>query len=202
MATPKAHIDTFLRQMGLLVLGWNTAEAHVVQLLRRIIADSIAIDILTAHMTAEAKVSALRVCASEMPDSNIKDRLLHAGEYFNTLREWRNHYVHNSLASFAADEDGARGGTRQVKARHTYIVRNESVTASDLERVVVGCRTFNDYANRLGAFLKYQGQDTSNIRHQDGSEISLPEMPPLPLSLEDSRKPLKQQKPSPRSSRK
>ena len=151
MDSVKEKFDAFLRQMGMLVLSWNSVERYLVTLIRKIVVDTRAIDILTAHMTAEAKTQALRVCASEMPDGDVKDRFLHACKYADILRDWRNHYVHNTGQAFGAGEE-LFGFTQQIKARHRFIVRNETITTKDLERVEKDCKTFADFAYRLYVF--------------------------------------------------
>ena len=198
MDSMKEKYEAFVREMGRLVLSWNSAEQHLVSLIRRIVVDTRAIDILTAHMTAEAKTQAIRVCASEMPDGDIKDSLLHACKYADILRDWRNHYVHNTGQTFLGGEE-LLGRTRQIKARHKLIVRHETVTTKDLERVQQSCEVFTDFAWRLDVWIEWQGKDFSNV-YLHGEPLSLPDMPPLPLSLEEHRKSQQQPKPPPQSS--
>jgi hypothetical protein len=187
MATAKEKVDEFLRALGLLVVEWNAAERWLTRLLRQTVLDSDSVDILTAHMTADAKTQALLVCAKELPAGDVKDRLIHACKFLDALREWRNLYVHNTGSSFHVGDDDAVGRTRQLKARHRFILRLEPVTRKELERIAEECRTFSNYAYRLESFMYWQAEGIADVHHSDGSEITLPEMPPLPPSLEASR---------------
>lgn len=187
MSAAKEKVDAFLRALGLLVVEWNAAERWLTRLLRQTVRDSGFIDILTAHMTTDAKTQALRVCATELPRGEVRDRLIHACKFIDILREWRNLYVHSTGSSFQVGDDDAVGRTQQTKARHRLVVRQETVTRKELERIAEECRNFRNYAYRLESFMYWQAEGVANVRHPDGSEVALPEAPPLPLSLEASR---------------
>src|ERR1700734_1868203 len=92
-ATP----ETLLARLGQVVIRWNDLEDRIRSLLLILCGDhNYAHEILTANMSANALGESLDTIGREMSPDAIKGEIVYCIRLFDTLREYRNYYIHSA----------------------------------------------------------------------------------------------------------
>ena len=79
-----------------MLLAWHSAESWMHGLLTWQLGRGDKMQALTAHIGNVALTDALRTMAADFSTDVIRPHLIHAAEYLDRLREYRNYYAHSS----------------------------------------------------------------------------------------------------------
>ncbi len=192
------QIARFERALGRLIIAWNDVEFRLIWLLDMLLEqeDVRPLRIITAHMTAEAKILAIKACLSEIVETPETKLIEHACKYADCLRVWRNFYGHSVMGVYDTHNPGIQTTAYSMKARGKVVKRLMPVTEQDLVRVGGYCLTLVDFIGTLNVVIRHKGLDA-----ETGKPLGLPEAPPLPQTWEDYLQAQRSSRPPPQSSR-
>jgi hypothetical protein len=105
-------------------------------------------------------------------DVAVPDRLApawkHMADYFDELRQYRNHFTHGLSGTFVQDEDGRMEAyLTKTFPRPSYEVVTETIYTEDLEELAAHMWAFGDFAGEL-------------LRCLEETTRTPPDLPPLP----------------------
>jgi hypothetical protein len=154
--TPKEAIDQTLAELGRLVATWNHLEFSLSWLLEVLTEGGRIVRILGANMRHEALCHALRTITAEIKlDDELKCRIIRAIDAFERLREYRNHYTHNSLPTFGMSNDNSSAimTTYSLKAKGKVVATAGGISFEQIKEAVDLCKGLQDYLSRLSTYL-------------------------------------------------
>uniref|UniRef100_UPI0035CCA6D0 hypothetical protein n=1 Tax=uncultured Sphingomonas sp. TaxID=158754 RepID=UPI0035CCA6D0 len=174
--------------------AWNSVESWMHGLLSWQLGRGDKMQALTAHMGNVALTDIIRTIAADFSTDIIRPHLIHAAEYFDRLRAYRNYYAHSSLLMWPENSE-ARAYLHQATAKGRFALHQTFIRIGDVERLIQHCQTLHEYASALVTI------DEQGIVHPPMQQPSLLQKPLLPDNLQKPRLLPRQPKPPPQSSR-
>lgn len=183
---PPDELKPILVEMGRIVFNWNGFERSTTRLLNELIGGERdhKLTIVTAHMTTNTQLDALRTIAAEFLEDNEREHILHLVKLFERLRERRNFYVHafDGFSYPLFEKDGILrmdagspvGKMRSISAKGRLHSNESDVSSKDLE---IEAKLIHKASHYIALLVLY-------FRRGDNPEYQmLPEKFPLPEKL-------------------
>lgn len=193
---------TFMRA----VIAWNNAETTARDILVSFGGNSIGLRIAAEHLGARSmKDALLTLCDTLAPldferSTEIAPHIAHFIEGMDTLRAYRNFYVH-SLAYTGrsmSDRDTYIGFLQASEARGRLAWVNEKLTTDDLEKFMVHTLTLQRYGEQLARCIPFKVNALAG--EPPFEPAPLPEKPTWPKKLTKLRSYLPKPPPQPEAS--
>ncbi len=145
------HIP-LLAKLGEIAVKWNYVEGHIRLLLSLLASDGVLDpladrhkhDILTAQLGNVALIEAVRTLNNEFIKGEMHDHVDHAMTFFDTMREYRNYYVH-SIVLLGFTKEGPIGLSQQITARNWLYLHQETITLEPVKAFLTDLERLNDY---------------------------------------------------------
>jgi hypothetical protein len=180
MTDPSEQTTQLLAEIGRLVITWNGIERELSDLLEILAGLNDEVRAITAHMGSVSICNALQTIANEFLPDDGRDHVLHAVAVFETLREYRNYYVHGIIGLPPEQEIEPVVYTYGVSARGHLILHQGSITKTEIMDCVARAGELLRYVEALcwpAQTLAY------HLRTVPSDWTSLPEKPPQPDRL-------------------
>jgi hypothetical protein len=174
----------YYAELGALVASWNQAENSLREMLVALCGARAEIWILTAELGSVSLQSALRSAATDIAAPALSPYIEHCVLWFDTLREYRNYYIHGINDVGPHTEQGFVGVSSHTSAKTRLVIHQEFITKMKLARL----------RRDITAFLSFSSEVLSHVVEPSLTASSggtpfppLPEMPPLPDRLQKPR---------------
>jgi hypothetical protein len=125
------RLREFDGSVGDFVMTWNRTENMMRQLLLLLCGYSQPTYVLTAELSALALVQAIEAIVTDT-DHPLRDPILHATEFFDRLRVYRNYYAHG-IYSAIYEEKRAYGLVEMVSGRGRFAHTQDRISVEQLE---------------------------------------------------------------------
>ena len=191
-------LASFQSALGDLVINWNIVEASVRELLgcfasERPHSPPPGTDILTVELGTVGLGHALQSYANDLVQPPYDEFVLHAVEYFDRVRIYRNYYVHgiaNVMSGNVAAPEPVEviGQISYVTAKGQLAFHSDEVKISDLRRVTNWCRRLNGFLNLIRLTYFHGAEHFPSL-----------DKPPLPEKLKKPRRSLQELRTPPAS---
>jgi hypothetical protein len=173
--TPENELH-FLARLGEMLLAWNSVESWMAGLLTWQIGGGSKMNALTAHIGNVTLTDILRTFAADFSNDIVRPHLVHAAEYFDRLREYRNYYAHGSQMLWPQRGE-ALAYLHQATAKGRFALHQTFIAKRHLEFVIAHCETLHDYCSALVTI------DDDGIVHPPPRMDRFPEPAAVPPSL-------------------
>jgi hypothetical protein len=176
--------ESYLISLGRLVLQYNEAETRLRRLLVSAFEpisprDVMLAQIMTVELGNVGLTQALQSYANDLAPLTIREHILHAGTYFDRIREYRNFYVHG-VTSVMGRQENPIGLFHTRTAKGSLKDHKGFVSKADLDQLTAHCETAGAFTNAVSNRLSFVRGDWFG----DLPEPPLPDKPPLPDRLQ------------------
>lgn len=152
----------FFASLGRLVVEYNGAENALRNLLASTVTakpadvEEIALShILTAELGNMALTQALRSYATDVGPQEMEQPLKDAATYLDTIREYRNFYVHAITQVLTFSDTGTFGQLYGLSAKGSIREHRTSITKDDIYRTAHHCTVAKQFFRDLTFRLEY-----------------------------------------------
>lgn len=167
----------FLFHFGQFIIVWNHLEIAARDVLSWLTGKSVTAQILSYQIGNASLTDAVRISADWHPTA--KQHMLHFVKLMDTIRPYRNYYVHNLIGVAPEVEHGETIGiVIALNVRGKYVLHEKALKVADLKSI----SNHTDTARKYG-LKTLDGLKITDLRQQIEFFASL-EMPPLPETLE------------------
>lgn len=193
---------TFMRA----VIAWNNAETTARDILVSFGGNSIGLRIASEHLGARSmKEALLTLCDTLVPlgferSTEVAPHIAHFVEGMDTLRAYRNFYVHSLTFTgrMMSDRDTYLGFLKASEAKGRMAWVSEQLTTGDLEEFMVHTLTLQSYGEQLSRCIPIK---LNALAGEPPFEPQpLPEKPTWPKKLMKPRRYLPKPPPQPEPS--
>lgn len=175
----------FFASFGNMILSYNNAEEGFRRLLFGLVTPrpksigSIALaKAMTDSLDNMGIALALKCFANDIADSKLRTPILHAVEYMDRLRPYRNFYVHG-ITSIQLTNTGPKGWIHTHTAKGLLREHKTHISKDAIDELADQCRTAQIYFNNVGSYQSYLAGDFESGM----PEPKLPSAPPLPKNI-------------------
>lgn len=170
--------------LGQMIVEWNHAEERVRTLMMNLVGwDShrgiLRARILTVELGSVSLSHALRSFANNILGEDVGKYVLHAAEYYDRLRAYRNYYTH-AIDHVSPGKSGPRGLASTVTSKGELKRSRDIISIEEIYLVTQRCSVLGSYCNRISVYRSWPEEygDT------DLPRPPLPDMPRLPDRLQ------------------
>ncbi len=175
----------YLTSLGNLILRYNNAEERSRSLLvdlttarPKTVRGIMLAKITTVELGAVGITHALQCYAKDVVESKFREPILHAADYMDRIREYRNFYVHG-IGTIINTDSGPKGFLHTDSAKGSLKEHKTVISKEDIDGIAKHCDVAARYLNYLGVYLAYLTGDWE----PGWPKPKLPSKPPLPDRL-------------------
>lgn len=168
---PPDHFGPLLIEMGRLVFNWNSLERILVQILNLLTGTFPKNQVVTAHMGTSAICDAMKTVANEFHKDDEQKHILHCVSIFETLRDYRNYYVHGFCHILYVPGGEPKAGFYSKSARSRLVVHRMENDVADIKEVAFQCKEASHYLALVHNYFYYNDKPEYE---------KLPSLHPLP----------------------
>ncbi len=173
--------------VGRMVADWNSLESDLIEMIGQISRARPTTDLLTAHMTSQAICNALKALALTRLPAEMAEHVVHAVDFFERLRTYRNQFVHG-ITAVISDGPKAMAMThgRRVSPNGHFEIDRGWLHRSELDTMTEACGSLSSYLNYLrvhiGWHIDPEAEPPRAFRHWPPEKPAVP--PKLPARWE------------------
>ena len=160
---------SFAEALGELVIAWNVAEMRVRDMLANFCSREntyeglMASLILTVELGGVGMSNALHAIAGDILEGDEADAVKHVAIGSDTLRAYRNYYVHG-VVSTLTDDAGEAGNIETVSAKGAYISHREVIEIAEVRRITEHLEALTVYTDGVLSHLFWPPTPAQRLR--------------------------------------
>ena len=186
----KAENMEFMFSFGQFIVVWNHIELAARSILSWLAGDNTAAKILAYQIGNTSLTDAVRISSDWHPEA--KEHLVHFANMMDTIRAYRNYYVHNLIGiGKIADTPEPVGLVMALNVRGKFVLHEKALRIADLDFIanhadqarqhglkIVEILRKNSLADRIDAFASLEKPDLPKTLEKTVRDLTAPSSPP------------------------